>query len=583
MRSNVHVHASPGAVFDSTAIPFGRSAVHFEGTAGLEIRIASPIDPVTRIISTVSPHGLAVGDVVLLKGQRDALSDDAAEDWRLGSAPAEGTSSGACYFGEFLVVGNVPGPNQFVPDSAPIFPDYRHDAAEETSATARASSTIQRLHAVENARWVGGIFPRTADNASAFAFLMDYAVRCQVLDARVDKAGNRGGGARVFRSLRCSLDGLSVVFTPALGTGGNVTQYTAVKVVSSQAISITRPDFYGGGEQIDFTYSRDQIPTIDGSLRGGTLMSPEYRHVVAHPGAFRISVDGVMCLYSRGSGISLRSRRSRVSGCTITGPGTDIQAVGAQFGLRNSSGYAVDNIFVNNIVENFPYGYLEAYFGEGDFHRVGLMLVNNLFSNVGYGVYIQNRPGYKSSVARGSLISGNVFKSVARRFLWAGPYTLGLVVKDNSFFGPTASNSESEVFFSNNCPLNCIEGNSFYELSEKGTYNIVISSIGDTELFPADSHYYKSTVFRLNRYVGAHVPVVGVHVTVRHPGLYEDAGMQHGASAVRGRATPPALQEGHALTWYDETTKALNVTFPSGRTRRLADDSADMADRMEGS
>lgn len=142
-KSNIRITSDPAAKIEVN----GGYGIVVEGSIGEEIPIAANLTMGSTVIETTVEHGLKVGDLVRIKSQRDALSVDAGDNWRLGYATA---SVPGCYFGEFVRVKTVTSATSFEITAGLLFPDYRTDSANETASTARATTTIQKVTPIEN-------------------------------------------------------------------------------------------------------------------------------------------------------------------------------------------------------------------------------------------------------------------------------------------------------------------------------------------------------------------------------------------------------------------------------------------------
>jgi len=102
-------------------------------TVGSPIAISSDIGRYDTSVSTVSPHGAAIGDKYALLSQRNALTPDGG-DWQLGI----GTGSlKASYYSEILNVQTVNDSDTFEFYPPLIFPDYNTSNSAETPNTTK--------------------------------------------------------------------------------------------------------------------------------------------------------------------------------------------------------------------------------------------------------------------------------------------------------------------------------------------------------------------------------------------------------------------------------------------------------------
>lgn len=162
LKPNVTVVCDKNLEVDCMALTSG---IQFRayGSVSAEIPLSANKTSGDTLISTVTSHGLSVGDDVLIISQRECAHADAGELWRLGETTANSASP---FFAEPLVVSAVNSPNSFTSTSPLIFPDYRTDKSLETSEFARDTSTILKINAFKNFSWYGGTFKK--DSGSLF-------------------------------------------------------------------------------------------------------------------------------------------------------------------------------------------------------------------------------------------------------------------------------------------------------------------------------------------------------------------------------------------------------------------------------
>lgn len=121
-------------------------------------------------------------DDLMLVSQRECASVDAGEDWLLGDTTANTVSP---HFAEPVIVSKVVSAGNVTLQTPLLFPSYRTDKTLETSPTARASSTVQKINFKKGFKWKGGVFKR--ESRSIF-----YLVWTK--DCSIDTSFSRGYG-----------------------------------------------------------------------------------------------------------------------------------------------------------------------------------------------------------------------------------------------------------------------------------------------------------------------------------------------------------------------------------------------------
>ena len=188
LKDNVHL-----AIGRNTVIDCSRStqayAFYAHGGFGAEAALAATVTSGDKIISTVTPHGFAAGDWVLLKSQRACLHDDAGPEWRLGETTANALSP---FFAEPLQVDVVMSATQFSVCGGILFPDYRPDRTRETYAQARDSATVQKIEFVQGISITGGRFIKSDHGKSLIDLRRCYKPELDITDMELGHTAGVG-------------------------------------------------------------------------------------------------------------------------------------------------------------------------------------------------------------------------------------------------------------------------------------------------------------------------------------------------------------------------------------------------------
>jgi hypothetical protein len=406
------------------------NTINLHGVYGAEIAIAANKTRGDTVIDTVSAHGLSVGDLVIIKGQRDALTSDAGDDWRLGYATP--TTDG-CYFAEFLLVKEVNSATRFTSASKLIFPDYKTDASAETATTARASTTVSKVTPVQNAS-VQSMTIRlnvAAEDATRLVS-MQYCYNCFVDDVKFDMQGYKGAAVTLYESYMCEVRNSNAWYDPEATL--NSFSYNSFRTAGAYKSGFVHCKVENGYQCFDFSYVSLGLPSVECYMIDCDSENSKANAGTSHSGTYQLQIVNNRFTHCQVNGFALRTRNSIFKGNVISGA---MEATVGSYGLSIYEGWARNCDISDNIINGFYHGcYLvDGSVAEEIFEYVGLNFSGNIILNC-YSGFFWDRNSYNNSVEMaGILISGNHFYNVTQYGVYLDDYTHGNVICDNTFHG----------------------------------------------------------------------------------------------------------------------------------------------------
>ncbi|MCY9274612.1 XkdX family protein [Bacillus haynesii] len=426
-KSNIRITSDPAANIEVN----GGNGIVIEGSIGEEIPIAANLTMGSTVIETTVEHGLKVGDLVRIKSQRDALSADAGDNWRLGYATA---SVPGCYFGEYVRVKTITSMTSFEITAGLLFPDYRTDSANETASTARATTTIQKVTPIENVIIDGLNF---TGKASRF-ITVKYGNHCYT---RNNTAYSVSDGYFIIfeNSLACGDSGSRIYYDT---TTDPTEMYTrnAFKVVSSQACGFFGSYAENGTQPFDITYTTGETPSINCYVNNCETKGSTQNPMTSHGGTYAVTVLGNTFNECQLNGPMIRTRSSRISNNTVIGTSNN-----SSYGIGLYEGWARDCVVTSNTVSSFKDGIriIDGTAADQRFKWVGAILSNNTITNTNQALYISRNASNQYIGEVGIEIFGNVVNNMSgttAKPVRIEAYVCGVEIHNNVFNGSGVSN-----------------------------------------------------------------------------------------------------------------------------------------------
>lgn len=442
--SNTHVLMGPGT---RIVVPGSASCFQITGTASEETPLAAVATTGDSTITTTTTHQLSVGDWVLLKSQRDALSPDAGDDWKLGHPTGVGNM---CYFGEWHQVSGVPSATTITVRGAVLFPNYRPNKTHETSEYARPTATIQKISPAENITITGGVV-QCAGGSAVNAY---WAKSC-VVDSLRHECPSNGFTVAWNNSYACEARNCSTTYPTSAPSA--LTSRSSYKAISSQECGFVGCVSENASQAFDFTYRGKETCSLHCYARGCRTINPSSNPLTSHGGTYATQVvDNVFRAVN--SGLNIRSRSSVITGNVVEGT----QQPGSM-GIYLYEGWARDCVITGNSVSGFEEGIVvKDAEGMGErFGWIGCVISSNTISKVKTGVNI-GRWAYVNNLETGAVVTDNMIvlnpmtTDTDHAGIVVGAWVIGAMISNNRIHGQGAGNG---VFIKVNAANTVLSGN----------------------------------------------------------------------------------------------------------------------------
>lgn len=381
-----------------------------DGTIGTENKLSQDKTTGDRTIKTINSHGLTVGDLILIKSQRNSLHSDSG-DWQLGYS----TSGTNCaYFGEFLIVQSVAGTNEFITSSGLLYPYYYKDNSRETDINSRQAATIQKIEPAKNIKIKNiGCYGKVAGILST---QYAYNVETSGLDCFIKESGC----FVAFReSFECRDKGSRVTYDPSF-TPEFYYQRNALKVISSQNCGYDGTIVEHGTQSFDSTFNDYSICSTYPYLKNAHILFSTTNPGTTHGGVYAPLITGNTFTGCLKNGFSTRSRKSIITDNIIE---LNDNSITETYGVAIYEGCAVDCIISNNQISGFHRGIdiidgTERYFG-----WIGALIDGNVITRVNRGIMFSIDEANPNGVYRGVVVTNNIIKD------FTGTYAKGMMIQ----------------------------------------------------------------------------------------------------------------------------------------------------------
>tara|TARA_R110002020_G_scaffold28146_1_gene89946 strand:- start:14240 stop:16216 length:1977 start_codon:yes stop_codon:yes gene_type:complete len=506
MKSDVRVVVEPGVKFDRTGA--SAHAIRFTGSAA---SFRNTIQHKTRgdtLIEMASIHDFVVGDFVQIVGQRNALSIDAG-DWRCGNGTA---SLNYAYFGEWLLVAEVPAADEFRSAIPLIFPDYRVNDNLETD-TDRTRTQVRKMSPITNAHWLGGEFINSGNWGVCYGL---YSVGCTFQKVIINRGDSPGGSVQWDKCYRCEGIDVDHANDAALDWDYDLLhgKLNRFKTISSQECGFTRCYDEFGGQSFDLTYGGSETPYLvnvrsfveDCETRGC------FEGVTSHPGCFQEKWANNRFLECVRAGIVVRGLEPTVANNLITSSTELLTIADATQGTDYSVGVDLYNGYTQgaHIHGNKVFGFRYAFRvrdGSTDsrYTNVDALIENNMVSECYGGMTTAFSETVVTDTVRGIVYQGNSHRRMQRYMVNLGAYSPGVDIQGNVLHGDFVNASDDSSVYAiiagQNCPALTIENNRWYRTAAGNTGKTLrmvnIGSIADVTTFPSAT-WAKRTKLRNN-------------------------------------------------------------------------------------
>jgi hypothetical protein len=568
-KSNVHWRgAGPDLTIFLTNDGYTQPPVWGQGSLGSELTATADYGVGDDTFTMASTHGFAVGDIIRVIGQRNALSDDADDEWRLGFGTP---GAGACYFGEFVQVKTQDGTTGFTTYSGLSFPDYNNDDASETDPDARAATTFQKMTPVQNVviENIGVLVE--GDTSAAFRFR--YGYRCVVRNCKVNQQDFTGAAVYLHDSLDCLAENIDVEYGPDIDLVGDKANYNGFKTAGAQGCIIADCRIRNCSQGVDFTYLTDQVATLHCGMYRCVVTAAQTSGATSHGGSYAITFDGNKFLNVR-QGISCRSRSSVIANNIATysgGVGASVSNDTTHYGFGIYEGWARDCVMSGNTAKGGFYAGFGVFDGGSDdgecFGYTGLQCVGNTAAECRYGFVRSARAGNAKTEHAGTQIVGNTFRKCYSRFVYIEGVHPGTIIRGNTM--DTLQNGATGIYIGADAhPHTVIENN---WIKDCGAAVRVIDTAASTLVYGYTTN--NTLLVRGNKVVGTNGTPFQVSASLVDWDLFSTQAVNRvGAVPLLDGITAPTNATGVAFTYIDTADGDYKIKFADGVTKTLATD-----------
>jgi hypothetical protein len=485
-----------GSGNETLFIPLGSRLFDINGKADKEIPITADITDFSDSIQLKSAEGLAPGDDILIRGQRNSMIREGiagvnySADWVLGR-----TRKSSCFYGEFDTVKSIKG-LELTTGNKRLFPDYFKDDTREPPSLGkdfiqRKSTTVRKLSLVKNV--ILRDFAIEGTKECHMPFRLRYAKDCLLENITFstnvesfEKDGKpdlsvvyaiyvRDTTVRNF-SVKLSPDLLAVLDAKEKAYV-NFSNYNLFKIVSSTRSGLEKCSANGGTHPFNITRSASVesgggIPSIDCFIRDCTASNCIWSGLKVQQGCFNTKVTGNTVTASA-QGIIICGRNTTVTGNKLSTQipySTDYYYThvrrGGTFGIAVIEGYSCGTLIKDNMISGFYSGIamVDGYESKNIFEEGNIVIEGNTVDEVirGFSLY-KNSNGEKLGAKNLNVrITGNTFTCTERpenretSGIYLPSFSAGFDITGNTFV-----NFKNGVSLSGATDLINIKGNIF--------------------------------------------------------------------------------------------------------------------------
>ncbi len=455
-------------------IPLDSKLFDIAGKAGVETKIAADIVDFSDTILLESDGGLAVGDEIMIRGQRNSMLREGTAgvnysvNWVLGR-----TRKSSCFFGEMDVVESVAG-GRIVTRNKRLFPDYFKDASREPEGIGkgfllREATTVSKLSMAKNV--VLRNFSIEGTSKCSMPIRLSYCKDCLIEDITFTtsvESYEKDGDPELslvygiyawnttVRNFKATLSPeLLAILEAKEKTYANFSNYNLFKIISSTGSGFENCEANGGTHAFNITRSASVaggggIPSVDCFIRDCVASNCIWSGVKVQQGCHNTDLSGNTVTAS-GQGIITGGRNTLISNNKV---GTHMPhsadyyythiARGGTIGIGMIEGYSCGSIARNNTVNGFRSGIavVDGYEDKNCFEEGDILIENNTVTGCLRGFSLYKNP-HCASLGRPDLrikILNNTFSRADGRTAnddGAGVYlpdrTAGVEISSNTF------------------------------------------------------------------------------------------------------------------------------------------------------
>lgn len=454
----------------------------YSGNIGCRIRIIEDVIPNSDVLKTENTQILSVGDDVVIKSQKNALSGkDTGDRWLLGVP----TNTQKMPFGEFHEVKALTT-DTITLKSNLLYPFYNATDENEVNP-AQAYADVHRVDFVKNITFkdfkIDGVY-------SGQAFKFEWVKNGLIDNVFFDDSNYNGSGYTGLCVLQNSLE--CVVTNSKYHVNSNLESdkfymMNPIRITNSQRCGITNNKVYHGGQGIDMSYLSGGIPNTQNYIENNEMIDQNSTGITTHGGDYLTKITGNK-ISGVNQGIHVRGRGSIVNNNNIVGTSVNRTVNYGNAGVFLFDGGACQATITNNQIRGFSRG-ISRYESTSAEHKVGYdgsQIIGNNIDQCYLGIDIFRMwSGNYRDEHMGILISNNTINlsnSNAKDTIYGiflGVMVRGVTITNNVFKGLDATNGElRDIRYNNFYAIQCgqfaglvrIKGNTFIDV-DYGVYH----------------------------------------------------------------------------------------------------------------
>ena len=448
-------HRSGGRLLNGFTV----SGSLYSGNIGCRIRIIEDVTPNSDLLRTENTQVLSVGDDVVVKSQKNALSGkDTGDRWLLGVP----TNTQKVPFGEFNEVKALTTDTITLKTNL-LYPFYNATDANEVNP-AQAYADVHRVDFVKNVTFknfkIDGVY-------SGQAFSFDWVKNGVIDGVYFDDSNYNGNGYTGLCVLRNSLE--CIVTNSKYYVNSNLESdkfymMNPIRITNSQRCGITNNKVYNGGQGVDISYLSGGIPNTQNYIENNEMIDQNSTGITTHGGDYLTKITGNK-ISGVNQGIHVRGRGSIVNDNNIVGTSVNRTANYGNAGVLLFNGGACQATITNNQIRGFSRG-VSRYESTGVESKVGYdgsQIIGNNIDQCYLGIDIFRMwSGDYRDEHMGILISNNTInlsnsnKKDTIYGIFLGVMVRGVTITNNVFKGLDATNGElRDIRYNNFYAIQC--------------------------------------------------------------------------------------------------------------------------------
>lgn len=410
------------------------TAIQVTGSFGTQSATTDTINKGDTRIPVRNGNYFSSNDYVRLMSQRDATSDDAGEDYRMGISTSK---DHLVYLGEILKVEDVEN-DVLLTRAGTLFPGYLTHNNNETSSKARKQTTAQKINFKENVHigkfelvglWTDAIKLDVCRHSSVYDVTWDDISRGALLTL-TECYSTEGVRLKAFYNPR-HIDSHAYYFRNPFKTRScYMSGFTECEAhYASQMVDVTYYGLTDEGSIIDMYSYVKHCKSYNATTNGMTV----------HGGTYMTHIDSNHFINCAQSGVGCRARNATITNNIITGVSKNGTLTSPEgYGVSLFDGFARDSIVDGNTIKGFDSMVQISDGSKAPYTHAGIQVSNNMFSDFLFGVAVRRPYGntikdWKANIT----IQGNTFKHTIggreTRAVYLHPYIRQVIIRNNTF------------------------------------------------------------------------------------------------------------------------------------------------------